>query len=103
MIDNDIPTYRKKKSQKSKSSKRSNHKHQYNKVIIRSIIGWQWAEECTLCGRLKYNLKLSTKEFQKPEYKDFPYISQKSYYSFEEMLELYPEVKIINKYPWEME
>lgn len=101
--DDNTPKYQKKKNQKSKSSKRSNHKHQYEKLIVKGIIGWTWAKQCSICGRISCRLALSTREFQKPEYRQLPYISQQSYYTYEELQKLYPNVKILNKTYWELE
>lgn len=97
----DNTPYKKKKDQKSKSIKRSDHKHQYEKIIMRSIVGWQWIERCTQCGRLKYNKRFIDKEFIKPEYQSKPYISDKSYWTYAEMVKLFPDIEIIDKAPWE--
>lgn len=93
--DKDTP-HKKKKDQKSKSNKRSNHKHQYEKVIVKGFISWQWAEQCTICGRIKYNCRILDKEFIKPEFRQSAYISQRICYSQEELTQLYPNIKIIN-------
>lgn len=105
MIDfcDDNTPYRKKKDQKSKSSKRSDHKHQYEKIIIKSLIGWQWAQRCTICHRIKTKYCISDREFIKPECRQLPYVSRQTYYSYEEMVELYPDVEIIDKFAWELE
>lgn len=52
----DIPKYRKKReSNTSKASKKTNHKHEYNLVIVESANGslWKPANRCTICGRIK--------------------------------------------------
>lgn len=96
MIDEqEIAPYRKKKDQKSKSEKRSNHKHIYEKIIMQSILGWQWAERCIQCGRKKYRFKLNCNDFVKPEYRDYPYLSQSFFYTFEELKEKYPDIDIV--------
>lgn len=100
--DKDTP-HKKKKDQKSKSNKRSNHKHQYEKIIIKGFIGWQWAERCTICHRIKCNYHTSDREFIKPDCRQLPYVSRQTYYSYEEMLELYPDIEIINKFAWELD
>ena len=51
---NDIPKYHKKgKSSKSSSAKRSDHKHNYEKVISNDgWIGFIWGKRCKGCGRM---------------------------------------------------
>lgn len=97
----EIPKYKKKKNQKSKSSKRSDHKHQYKKIIIRSFIGWQWAKKCEICGRIQFDFTLADKEFRRPETLKLPYVSKQHYYTYEEILERYPDIEVINEDPWE--
>lgn len=46
--------HKKKKSQASKSSKRADHKHQYEKIILQAFFT-RWAERCSVCGRIKTN------------------------------------------------
>lgn len=98
----DTTPYKKKKDQKSKSNKRSNHKHQYKKIIIKSFIGWQWAEKCEICGRIKYKFTLSDKEFRRPETLGAPYLNRQCYYTYEELLKLFPNYEIINQDMWEL-
>lgn len=98
----DITPYKKKKKQKSKSNKRSDHKHNYEKVIMKSVIGWMWARKCKICGRLDYKLAVSAQEFQRPECRQLPYSNRQCYYTYEELKELYPEIKIIEHSPWEL-
>lgn len=56
-LQNDIPKYRKKsKSSQSNSKKRSDHKHQYEKVIIfNPFFGFCWGKRCSICGRTEYS------------------------------------------------
>ena len=42
-----------KTSKTSKSVQRSNHKHEYEKVIIREFIGYAWGGRCRLCGKFR--------------------------------------------------
>ena len=52
----DIPKYRRKReSNTSKASRKTNHKHEYNLVIVESANGnfWKPANRCTICGRIK--------------------------------------------------
>lgn len=52
---NDIPKYRKKsKSSRSNSKRRSNHKHQYEKIAYRGgMFGFEWGKRCSVCGRIE--------------------------------------------------
>ena len=93
MINDEVGKYRKKKSNKSKSSHRSNHKHEYKKVIVEY---GGWAEKCTICGRIKLNNTFCiNKDFIKPQYKNYPYISKDMFYSKEEISEQYPNCEFI--------
>ena len=96
----DIPKYKKKKNNSSKSNKRSDHKHQYITIIMRGLVGWVWGAECQICGRIKLN-RFIDKSFIRPQYKDCPYISEKIYYSYEELRKIYPNMKIIESDPWD--
>lgn len=102
MVDEEFLRYKKKKSQKSKSSKRSDHKHQYEDIIVKSLVGWQWAERCIICNRVKYKIAISDREFVRPECRQLPYVSQQTYYTYEELLKLYPNVDIINEFVWNL-
>lgn len=99
-LDSDIPKYKKKKKNSSKSNKRSNHKHQYIIVIMQGFVGWIWGEECQICGRIKSNHFID-RDFIRPEYRNYPYISEKTYYSYEELKKIYPDIKIIKSHPWD--
>lgn len=54
--------HKKKKNQVSKSSKRSDHKHQYEKILIKSFF-WLWGERCTVCGRINTKTTFSKSDF----------------------------------------
>ena len=99
-MDSDIPKHRKKKNNSSKSSKRSNHKHQYTTVIMQGLIGWIWGEEYQICGRIKSSHFID-RDFIRPECRNYPYVSEKTYYSYEELKEIYPDIKIIKSHPWD--
>lgn len=62
--DETLPKHKKKKAQTSKSNKRSDHKHQYEKIIIKNW-GWIWGERCVICGRIKTNYLVHCPEFCK--------------------------------------
>ena len=50
--DEDVRHRKKSKTSKtSKSVQRSNHKHEYEKVIIREFIGYAWGGRCRLCAK----------------------------------------------------
>lgn len=109
-LDSDIPKYKKKKNNSSKSNKRSDHKHKYTTIIMRGFVGWIWGKECEICGRVKSN-HFMDRDFIKPECKDdsctgeekyYSSISEKNYYSYEELRKIYPNIKIIEKAPWEL-
>lgn len=88
------PRYRKKHSQKSKSAKRSNHKHDYEKVIIKTLIGWRWGGRCRICGRINSGNGFSSKEFVRPESRYKSAISRSDFYSAAELQRIYPDVGI---------
>ena len=51
---NEIPKYKKKKNNSSLSKKRSDHKHDYEKVIIENFLGnYVWEYRSKICGRFK--------------------------------------------------
>lgn len=82
----------------SNSSKRADHKHQYERVIIKFILGYYWGRKCSVCGRideqLKYALTSHGRDFMKPEAIGKPSISTADYLSIEEIRAKYPDVPI---------
>lgn len=65
---NDIPKYHKKgKRSKSNSNKRSNHKHEYEKIIYEDWFGYSWGKRCKICGRIDTYYS----HFSSENYKDF--------------------------------
>lgn len=89
--------HKKKKPQNSKSQKRSDHKHEYEDVIVGGLLGWNWGKVCKICGRLDTNKSFGTssyKEFLRDEYKEHHGISVKYFYTAEELKEKYPGTKI---------
>lgn len=97
----DIPKYRKKKNNDSKSSKRSDHKHQYKRIILKGFIGWIWGEKCEICGRVKAKPVIACREFIRPECQNPHLLSERIYYTYEELVNLYPDVEVIDKAPWD--
>lgn len=87
--------YRKKKSQKSRSSRRSDHKHDYQKVIIQSFCGWTWGKRCSICGRIDNTYRPSSnKEFLKSEYKEYPSVSTNYFMTVQELQKKYVGIPI---------
>lgn len=94
-LESDEMKYRKKKSRSSRSSRRSDHKHDYQKVIIQGICGWTWGKRCSICGRMDNTYRpFSNKEFLKPEYKDHPSVSTKCYMTVQELRDKYVGIPI---------
>ena len=53
MIDNEVPKYHKKKqSSTSKSSTKSNHKHEYEPCLLIHNGHPHWATVCKICGKI---------------------------------------------------
>lgn len=90
----DVP-HRKKKEQTSKSSRRSDHKHRYEKIILQSFIGWSWGKRCTVCGRIEDDAKFfHSKEFIKPECVNKRGLSRDMFYGAEELKKKYSDIPI---------
>ena len=58
-MENEVPKYRKKKNNSSKSEKKSNHKHEYKDCLVLGRKNWgnqhyipTLREYCVLCGKL---------------------------------------------------
>lgn len=97
-MDLDVPKYRKKKtSSKSHSSKRSDHKHDYEKVIIEGwLFGWEWGERCKICGRTEYVLHSDYHDYHDFLKEGVTILSSNESYwlSKEEIKEKYPGIPI---------
>lgn len=93
--------YRKKSqtASTSKSGRRSDHKHDYNRVIVKSFLGFQWGRRCSICGRVDESYWLHTfqrhLDFMKPQSKGKPGISASDYLTLEEIHQKYPAVPVI--------
>ena len=98
--DNEIAPYKKKSksSRKSKSSKRADHKHDYEKVVLESWLGFNWGSRCRICGRIDtapFNYSMSNRrDFLKPETLDKPGHSARDYLSAEEIKKKFPGVRV---------
>ncbi len=90
----DEAKYRKKRPQTSKTQKRANHKHQYQKIIVQTIVGWDWGQCCTICGRISYKFALSSSDFMRPERTRRPCVSRADFYDLEELLTKFPGVPV---------
>lgn len=95
MYEEEIVKYKKKKSQKSKSSRKSDHKHTYEKVIAKTCLGWAWRDRCSICGKTDniYGFGFD-REFMKKEHRNSYAINKKYFLTLDEMIDLYPGVKI---------
>ena len=97
--ENEIPKYKKKKSQKSKASKRSNHKHTYEPCLLKVLFrGWdgnqahsyEGASYCTICGHIGSNIGSISIMKQ----------NEKGWYTHKEetdLLEEYKQYKVIER------
>lgn len=107
-LQNDIPKYRKKKSQESKSEKRSDHKHQYVKSIKivsyrEGTVNWiHWSKHCSICGRQggKANDCFNDRDFKLPQFQTEPYIRILGHYmSYDDICKKFPDVPIYRNNP----
>ena len=98
-MDNDSPSYRKKKpSDTSKSASRSNHKHEYEPCIFK-FINYSWGERCVICGRTTSKLDAAkNRELRRPESLGKPGVGLNDYLSVAEMKEKFPGVKVYEEY-----
>lgn len=103
----EIPKYRKRKQQKSKSSKRSDHKHVYEKSILihlscfgdHAITGFYWTTHCSVCGRIG-DLSINDDDFRRLEYVGRGRTwSAKMYLPKEEILAKFPNVPVYQTNP----
>lgn len=97
--DEDVRHRKKSKTSKtSKSVQRSNHKHEYEKVIIREFIGYAWGGRCRLCGKFRshYGQFSASRymDFRRPDSLGQQGISNVSFFSLEEIRAKFPDVPI---------
>ncbi len=88
------PRHRKKHSQKSKSSRRADHKHDYERVILQAFIGWCWGGRCRICGRIDSKEILGSQEFVRPECLRKPSRGNHDFWTAIELLHLFPNTPI---------
>ncbi len=86
--------HRKKRSQKSKSAKRADHKHDYERIILQSFLGWRWGGRCRICGRLDGKWGFSSTEFVRPECRNKSSRSRRDYWTATELQQLFPNTPI---------
>lgn len=87
-----------KTSRISQNARRSDHKHKYEKVIIREFIGYAWGGRCQFCGKFKscYGRFSSARymDFRRPESFTKPGISNQSFLSLEEIRKQFPCIPV---------
>lgn len=93
-LNEEIPKYKKKKNGKSKSNRRSSHKHEYELIIMPNfLMGYGWCDRCKICGRLReMTYSKSLEGMRRP--KSGKYISSADYYTAKELHKMYPNVNI---------
>ena len=91
----EVPKHKKKKDNGSKTNRRSDHKHEYKNVIKQGWLGgFQWAERCVICGRIKPKSYGMMYEGLKRDNSERKCIGRDTYLSLEEIHEKYPDVKV---------
>lgn len=87
-----------KTASRSNSSKRADHKHQYERIIMKWIFGYQWGRRCTVCGRIDDGFgnysSARHQDFLKPEALKKPGISNRDYLSLKEIRTKYPGIDV---------
>lgn len=96
---NDISAHKKKSktASQSDSKKRSDHKHDYEKVIIEGLFGFQWGKHCTICGRIDdYYSHFSTmnREGLLSEERLASGLRYKAGLTIDEIREHYPDIRV---------
>ncbi len=86
--------HKKKRPQTSKSSKRSDHRHKYEKVIVQTPVGWDWSKHCIICGRLSNKFVFVSRDFIRPDRREGVGISSADFYGLEELRQHFPDVPI---------
>lgn len=96
----DSPKYKKKRqSNTSKSDKRSDHKHTYEKIIIIYPLSGStpvWDKRCPVCGRLGNMSYAARHEGLRKEH-GAKIITPECFYSAEELHEKFPDTKIYRR------
>lgn len=98
--ESEVSKYRKRSdtSHRSDSKRKADHTHDYEKVIIRSIIGYKWSGRCRICGKFQSQYsnysRSGCQDFIRPECKNKPGISSGSFLSVAEIRSKYPGILI---------
>lgn len=107
-MDEEVGKYRKKKPQTSKSAKRADHKHDYERAITihinpfdTSILSFFWTERCSICGRLGKWIG-EEDDFKKTEYHGRHVYGRDVFLSKEEILKKFPDVPVYETDPDDM-
>ena len=83
---------RKKKINTSQAKNRSDHKHDYEKIIVESFLsGWNWGKVCKICGRVEQNNYNSCSDFLKSK-KENEFV--RTFLTADEVHEKYPQYRI---------
>ena len=103
MIVSEEPKHvRKSSSSTSRSDKRSDHKHEYEKVIVRFIRGFEWSERCRICRKFapwKTSACISRRDFVRPEFlsrRGFRFKANE-YLSLDDIRRKFPDVLIFEE------
>lgn len=106
MNESDVPKYKKKKSQESKSEKRSDHKHNYVKSIYLNFFSndelayVHWSEHCDICGRRGHSDFFNDQDFKQPAFTKEPYKRILGHYlSYDDICKKFPDVPIYRNNP----
>ena len=107
-MDEEVARYRKKKPQNSKSAKRSDHKHQYERAICihvnnfnHEIRSFYWGNRCAICGRGN-GIELDNSDFRKDEWKNYHGWGHDMFLSKEEILAKFPNYPVYETDPDDM-
>ncbi len=90
----DVPMHKKKRPQTSKSIKRSDHRHGYERIIAQTPVGWDWGERCMFCGRLSNKFLFASRDFIRPDRIGGVGISSDDFYCLEEIRQQFPNIPI---------
>ena len=87
-----------KTADKSSSAKRSDHKHDYEKVILESFFGFKWGYRCRICGRIdskptKFSMS-GRDSFLKPEAVNKAGVKYRDWLTIPEMRSKFPFTRI---------
>ena len=98
--DDEFIRYRKKSktSSKSNSSKRADHKHKYERIILKWIFGYKWGKRCSICGRIYSSYgsfsTMHREDFLKPEALKKAGISSRDFLGVADIRAKYPGINI---------